>query len=131
MGRQCYVCFNRDKFHLEVGCPVLAEHDLVIVKDPIKAKSVQEEFKARPAPKPRAPRGQHANKGGQDNPSPSPQPPPPQPPPNQPPGAPAAKTPSARHATSAESPPRPSMPPPIPPSGFDDNYYSQVGCEYF
>jgi hypothetical protein len=30
-GRQFYVCFNRDKFHLEVGCPVLAEHDLVIV----------------------------------------------------------------------------------------------------
>jgi hypothetical protein len=23
------------------------------------------------------------------------------------------------------------MLPPIPPSGFDDNYYSQVGCEYF
>jgi hypothetical protein len=23
------------------------------------------------------------------------------------------------------------MPPPIPPSGFDDNYYSQAGCEYF
>jgi hypothetical protein len=126
-GRQCYVCFNRDKFHIEVGCPILAEHDLVIVKDPTKAKSVREEFKARPQPQRRAPRGQHIKKGGSDNP-----PPPPPPPTNQAAGAPATENPSARRATSAEPSPRLSPPPNIPASGFeDDNYWARAGCDYF
>jgi hypothetical protein len=126
-GRQCYVCFNRDKFHIEMGCPILAEHDLVIVKDPTKAKSVREEFKARPQPQRRAPRGQHIKKGGSDNP-----PPPPPPPTNQTAGAPATENPSARRATSAEPSPRLSPPPNIPASGFeDDNYWARAGCDYF
>jgi hypothetical protein len=125
-GHQCYICFNRDKFHLEVGCPVFAEHDLVIIKDPVKAKSIREEFKARPPPKGRAPRGQHAKKGGQDSPTP-----PPPTPIHQPPGTPAQENPSAHRATSLEPPTRFS-PPPIPPSGFeDDNYWARAGCEYF
>jgi hypothetical protein len=94
-GRQCYVCFNRDKFHLEVGCPILAEHDLVIIKDPVKAKSIWEAFKARPPPKGHAPRGQLAKTGGPNSPTP-----PPQNAIQQPRGAPAQENPSARRVTS-------------------------------
>jgi type IV secretory pathway VirB10-like protein len=110
-----------------VGCPILAEHDLVIVKDPTKAKSIREEFKARPQPHRRAPCGQHVKKGGSDNP-----PPPPPPPNNQAAGAPATENPSARRATSAEPSPRLSPPPNIPASGFeDDNYWARSSCDYF
>jgi hypothetical protein len=101
-----------------VGCLILAEHDLVFVKDPTKAKHVTTEFKARPS---RKPRGQHVNKTTDDAP----------PPQDQQAGAPATETPSARRATSLEPPTRFS-PPPILPTGFgDDNYWARAGCEYF
>jgi hypothetical protein len=37
---QCPVCYNRNKFHLDVGCPALAQAGFVIVKDEAKAKSI-------------------------------------------------------------------------------------------
>jgi hypothetical protein len=124
--KQCPVCFNRDPFHRQVGCPCLAEHDLVIIKDATKAKSIREQHKARPPPKGRNPRGQHV-KGGSEN-----QPPPSPAPQAQPPGAPAAENPSARRATSLEPPPKFSQPPPsIPPSGFSDNYYDGLRNQYY